>query len=90
MGMNKNAKVEIGQSLPKEVWLEKAEELKRASAGVAGWFRSMNFDGMGEQDAEDWLMVAQMAYQAMLYVGEFASEKCRFIVIPDRGGKEMK
>ena len=88
--MKEEVSIEFGQSLPKEVWLSKAEELKLASAGVAGWFRQMNFDGKGKEDAEDWLLVAQMAYQAMVYVGEFASDKCRFIVIPDCGGKEME
>ena len=75
--------VEIGQTLPPEVWLAVRDDLAQAFPYFGEYLRQINFEGKGEQDQKEFLAEAQLAIQALTYVGNFASDKCRIIVIPD-------
>ena len=79
-------KVEIGQALPAETWLQVRDDLAQAFPAIAEILRRMNYEGKGEQDKQEFLAEAQLALQALSYVGEFAADKCRIIVLPDKGG----
>ncbi len=81
-------KVEIGQALTKEQWLTVRDDLAEAFPLVAEFLRRLNADGLGEQDAQTFLAEAQLALQAMTYVGNFAADKCRIVVLPDKKGGE--
>lgn len=83
---DKILKVEIGQTLPKESWLAVRDDLAQAFPFFGEYLRKLNFEGKGEQDKEEFLAEAQLAIQALTYVGEFAADKCRIIVLPDREG----
>ena len=76
-------KVEIGAALPKEAWIAARDDLAEALPYFGRVLRGLNFEGKGRQDEEEFLAEAQLAYQAMTYVAEFAADKCRFIVIPE-------
>lgn len=78
--------IKIGQSLPPEVWLEAADNLEQAFPLMAAYLKQLNGDGMGEQDAQDFMNDAMLALVAMRFVGTSASECCRFIPIPNPGG----
>lgn len=84
---NKIVKVEIGQVLPKESWIAARDDLAKAFPFFGEYLRKLNFEGKGEQDKEEFLAEAQLAIQALTYVGEFAADKCRIIVLPDNGEK---
>lgn len=76
-------KIEIGQALPKETWLNVRDDLSEAFVYFGEYLKQINFEGKGEQDKEEFLAEAQLAIQAMTYVAEFASDKCRIVVLPD-------
>lgn len=77
-------KVEIGATLSREAWLQARDDLAEAFPCFGEMLLRMNADGRGAEDKADFLAEAQLAIQAMTYVAEFASDKCRFIVLPDR------
>ena len=79
-------RVEIGQTLPKKAWLRARDDLAEAFPLIAEMLLRMNADGMGKQDKEVFLAEATLSIQAMTYVAEFATDKCRFIVLPDKEG----
>lgn len=79
--------VEIGQTLPPEAWLAARDDLAKVFQFFGEYLLKLNYEGKGKQDKEDFLAEAQLAIQAMTYVGEFAADKCRIIVLPDSGGK---
>lgn len=81
---DKIIKVEIGQTLPTESWLAVRDDLAQVFPFFGEYLRKLNFEGKGEQDKEEFLAEAQLAIQALTYVGEFAADKCRIIVLPDR------
>ena len=81
-------KIEIGQALTKEQWLNARDDLAEAFPLIAEILRRLNNDGLGEQDARTFLAEAQLALQAMTYVGNFATDKCRRIVLPNQRGGE--
>lgn len=78
-----NTKIEVGYALPKERWREAADNLQAAGNYVAALFKEKNFDGHGEQDAKDWLADVTLARLALLYVAEFATDKCRIVPLPE-------
>ena len=78
-----NTKIEVGYALPKERWQEAADNLQTAGACVAAFFKEKNFDGKGEQDARDWLADVSLACLVLLYVAEFATDKCRIVPLPE-------
>ena len=78
--------IKIGQSLPPERWFEAADNLQEVFPVVARRLEQLNHDGMGKQDAQDFMADAMLALVAMRFVGANASENCRFIPVPD-GGK---
>lgn len=80
--------VKIGQPLPPEAWFDARDNIAQVAPFVANILRRLNGDGMGEQDAQDFLADVQMAIVALDYVGRFASENCRYIVIPSKGEGE--
>lgn len=76
-------KVEIGQALPSDTWLQVRDDLAQAFPTIAEILCRLNYEGKGEQDKQEFLAEAQLALQALTYVGEFAADKCRIIVLPD-------
>jgi hypothetical protein len=82
--MNDITKVEIGQALPKETWLAVRDDLMQAFPMIGKMLRDMNYEGKGEQDEREFMSEALLAIQALTYVGEFAADKCRIIVLPER------
>ena len=83
-----NTKIEVGCALPKERWQMAARNLQTAGNYVAAFFKVRNFDGQGEQDAQEWLEDVSLACMALLYVAEFAADKCRIAPLPE-GPKEV-
>ena len=69
------------QQLPPERWLEAADNLEIVFPAIAQKLISMNHEGRGEEDAEEFMNDANLALMALKYVGNFASDKCRFITI---------
>ncbi len=78
-----NPKIEIGYTLPKERWQEAASNLQTMGNYIAAYLKAKNFEGQGEQDAQDWLADVLLACTALLYVAEFATDKCRMMPLPD-------
>lgn len=73
--------IQFGQSLPPERWRKAADALALVFPYMAKRFELINHDGMGKQDAEEFMDDAQLALVALRYVAEFASENCRFIPV---------
>lgn len=71
------------QTLSKESWTNAAEALESVAPHIANFLLITNCDGLGKKDAEEFTGHMQMASMAMRYVAENATDKCRFIVIPD-------
>ena len=80
-------KVEVGATLPKDVWLEARDNLQELFGMIAAWLERANVDGMGKQDTEEFTTHAMLALSAMTYVAEFARDKCRIIVLPKKEGE---
>ena len=72
--------VKLGQSIPPERWLEAAEDLEKVFQMVAQHLLVTNHEGMGQQDAEEFMSDAVLALVAA------NPEGCRFIPIPSKGG----
>ena len=83
-GLILNAKIEIGQTLPRETWLAVRNDLAEVFPYIGELLRRMNYEGKGERDKEEFLAEAQLAIQSLTYVAEFATDKCRIIVLPDK------
>ena len=79
-----NIKIEIGQTLPRSTWLAVRDDLAQVFPYIGELFQRMNYEGKGEQDKEEFLAEGQLAIQALTYVAEFATDKCRIIVLPDK------
>ena len=79
-------RVEIGQELPKEVWLSVAKHLEYISTQGAAFTKAINYEGQGDVDAEDWQNDMMLAIMAVRHVAEFARDKCRIIAVPDAPG----
>lgn len=84
---DKIVKIEVGQTLPSESWLAARDNLAKVFPFIGEYLRWINYEGKGERDKEEFLAEAQLAIQAMTYVGEFAADKCRIIVLPDKEGE---
>lgn len=82
--MNNGGKVEFGYTLPKERWVEAAENVQKAGNYVAAILAKRNFEGKGQEDAEEWLADVLLAYTALRYVAEFATDRCRMVPLPGR------
>lgn len=80
---DKISKIEVGQTLPPDVWLAARDDLDKAFPFFGELLCRLNYEGKGEQDKAEFLAEAQLAIQALTYVGEFAADKCRIIVLPD-------
>lgn len=86
-----DVKIEIGYALPKEKWEEAADNLEQVGKIMAMWFLKKNFDGRGQEDADEWMADVTLACTALRYVAEFAADKCRMIPVPNpRPGKEKE
>lgn len=79
--------VQIGQSLPPDRWREAADHLEEAFPLMANILLQINGDGMGKEDAQEFMNDAQLSLIALRYVAEFASENCRFIPVEGLGLK---
>lgn len=79
-----DVKIEIGYAMPKEKWEKAADNLEQVGKIMAMWLLKKNFDGRGQEDADDFLADITLASVAMRYVANFATEKCRMIPVPDR------
>lgn len=79
--------VQIGQSLPPDRWREAADHLEEAFPLMANILLQINGDGMGKEDARDFMNDAQLALIALRYVAECASENCRFLPLEGFGLK---
>lgn len=76
-------KIEIGQTLTKEEWLWARDNLAEAFVYFGEYLKQINFEGQGERDKSEFLLQAGMAINAMTYVAEFATDKCRFMILPE-------
>lgn len=84
-------KLKLAMHCRKNDWHEAAENLMQAGLMVAKYFRAMNFEGRGKEDADDWMADVTLACTALRYVAEFAADKCRMIPVPNpRPGKEKE
>lgn len=81
-----NTKIEVGYALPKERWLEAADNLQTVGASIAEILKAIDPEGRGEQDAQDWLTDVSLACTALIYVAELAADKCRIIPLPESKG----
>ena len=75
------ARVIWGHELPKETWLSAADNIQKAAPLIANILKKDNIGGQGKESAEEFMTDMQLAYTAMLYVAEFARDKCRFIPV---------
>lgn len=82
--MKQNIRIEIGQTLPRSTWLNARDDLEAVFLFFGDYLRNINYEGKGEQDREEFLAEAQLAIQALTYVGMFAADKCRIVVLPDK------
>lgn len=74
-------RVEIGYTVDKERWNEAAENMERAARPMAAYLLQLNGDGMGQEDADDFMADVALVVAAARYVAEFATDKCRFIPV---------
>ena len=72
-------RVEIGYTVDKKRWNEAAENMERAARPMAAYLLQLNGDGMGREDADDFMADVALVVTAARYVAEFAADKCRFI-----------
>lgn len=75
--------VKIGQSLPADRWAEAADNLEQVFPVIARQLLVRNHEGMGKQDAAEFMGDATLALIALRYVAE-NPETCRFITIPNK------
>ncbi len=75
--------VKIGQALPGDRWAEAADNLEQAFPIFAKVLQVLNNDGMGIQDAEEFMADAALAVIALRFVAA-NPETCRFIPIPNQ------
>ena len=82
--------VRIGQVLPPDRWNEAADHLEIVAPIMAQVLLQLNGDGMGKQDAADFMADATLAVIACRHVALFCSDQCRFIPVPGckEGGTE--
>ena len=85
--MSKIVDIKLGQSLPGERWAEAADNLEQVFQMFAPHLLRVNKDGMGQQDAEEFMADATLALIALRYVSA-NPETCRFIPVPGKGSKE--
>ena len=79
-----NCHVVIGYTLPKERWEAAAENIKTVAPSIAHRLEVINFEGQGKQDAKDFMDDVLLAITALHYVAEAATDKCRFLPMPER------
>lgn len=82
--MSEIVDIKFGRSLPPERWIEAAENLEKVFPMFARRLELLNNDGMGKQDAQDFMEDAMLALVALRFVAANASECCRFIAIPKK------
>ena len=84
--MSEIVNIKLGQSLPGERWAEAADNLELVFQMFASRLLRENKDGMGQQDAEEFMADATLALIALRYVSA-NPVTCRFIPVPGNGGK---
>ena len=77
-------KIEIGYTLPKELWIEAAKNLEDLGNVLANNLLAVNREGRGQEDADALMADVVLACIALNHVAEFAVDKCRIIPVSDR------
>lgn len=83
-----NTKIEVGYALPKERWLEAADNLLTVGTYVAEILKVSNCEGRGKQHTMRWLEDVSLACTALCYVAKFATDKCRIVPLPEAPKEE--
>ena len=78
--MDKIVDVNLGQSIPPERWLEAAEDLEKVFQIFAHHLLVTNHEGMGQQDAEEFMSDAVLALVALRYVAANPEERRRQMI----------
>lgn len=85
--MSKIVDIKVGQSLPGERWAEAAENLEQVFQMFTHHLLVTNKDGMGKQDAEEFMADATLALIALRFVAA-NPDTCRFIAVPGKDRRE--
>lgn len=80
--------IKIGQSLPPCEWFAARDRLANALPALAEFIRLSNHAARGEENARLFMEDARMALVAIDYVGHFASDNCRYVILPNKGSSE--
>ena len=67
-------------TVPAERWQKAHDSLAAVFPAIAQILRKHNFEGQGEQDADEFSEDAMLALVALKYVQENASDKCKFVL----------
>ena len=70
---------EFSKALPPEAWSDAAARIAQLGEHLA----RLNAATLGKEGTEALMTDIQLAYMAMMYVAEHASDKCRFIIAED-------
>ena len=76
-------KIEIGYTLPKERWIEAAQNLEDLGKVLANNLLAVNREGRGQEDADALMADIVLACIALNHVAEFAVDKCRIIPVSE-------
>jgi len=75
--------IQSGTSLTKEMWELAINGLMAATPVFERFFKAMDFNGKGAENAEVFMQDMTLALAAMQYVAEYALDKVRFIPLTD-------
>jgi len=84
-----NPLADNSETLPKQIWLQAAENIGVIASLISDILKDINADGLGEKDAKDFENDMLLAVIAMRYVAEYATDKCKFVLISgeEEGGQ---
>lgn len=80
-------RVEIGYTVDKERWNEAAENMERAAGPMAAYLLQLNGDGMGQEDADDFIRRGPGSYRRPIRRGVRSGQ---VPVYPRKGETEGK
>lgn len=75
-------------TLTKKQWLQVADNIGTVAKHLAKALIDMNVDGVGKEDAEEMQADMMAAYTAVMYVAEFAADKCVFVGVKETGQED--
>lgn len=70
-------------TLTKKQWIQVAENIGTVAQHLATILIDANADGVGKKDAEEMQADMMAAYTAVMYVAEFAADKCVFVGVKE-------